>query len=215
MTQYIEKKWFESLYFFIQIQREISEFKAEHQQLVHAWLRLKKNPLLFEKPMQPLPPKIRNITVVPLCDNKLKHIRFDHTDLLALLARWKLIPEEFGGKDGGSSMYSKNHFEENPYDAWNILFDMKNINELKRPNQQIHRMIMCDSVSASVLFETPKREKTEFNRERIKQKLEAGDYTYIIPLNVQGDVAAPQTVVWHRDIVAAKCIMLKGLCLIR
>ncbi|XP_031639332.1 uncharacterized protein LOC116351377 [Contarinia nasturtii] len=29
------------------------------------------------------------------------------------------------------------------------------------------------------------------------------------PLNVQSDVAAPQTVVWHRDIVAAKCIMLK------
>ncbi|XP_031622452.1 uncharacterized protein LOC116340225 [Contarinia nasturtii] len=95
MTQYIEKKWFESLYFFIQIQREISEFKAEHQQLVHAWLRHKKKPLLFEKPTQPLPPKIRNITVVPLCDNKLKHIRFDHKDLLALLARWKLIPEEF------------------------------------------------------------------------------------------------------------------------
>ncbi|XP_031629529.1 uncharacterized protein LOC116344859 [Contarinia nasturtii] len=32
------------------------------------------------------------------------------------------------------------------------------------------------------------------------------------PLNVQGDVASPQTAVWHRDIVAAKCIMLKGLC---
>ncbi|XP_031640679.1 uncharacterized protein LOC116352316 [Contarinia nasturtii] len=185
MIEYIEKKWFESLWFFIFIQREISIFLEEHHDLVQLWLRHQRHPLFYCKPSKPLPPKIRNFTVIPICDSKLKHIKFDQDDLMSLLAQWKVVPKIFNNDHGGHNMYSRNYYKENEDEAWAILFNMDKINEIKKPNQQFHHMIVCDSVSASVLYRTPKPEieNTELHRQRIKQKLENNEYKYIVAID--------------------------------
>lgn len=92
MVQYVECKWFESLWFFIIIQREIGIFIEQHQSLESAWINHKKFPTIYQQSDQPLPPKIRNFTVIPMCTTKLKHIKFDHTNLLALLSQMNVVP---------------------------------------------------------------------------------------------------------------------------
>lgn len=183
IADYIKHKWFESLWFFIFIQRELSIFKSDHSTLVQEWLLHKKNPRVNCKPPMPIPPKVKCFNAIPLCGFQLKHVRFDHQDLINLMGQLQLVPREIGGRPDGHSMESRRYCEVNKDAAWNILFNMAEINRLKKPNQQFHHMIVLDSVSASVLYRTPKCENTGFNKQIIKQKLEDNEYKYIIGID--------------------------------
>lgn len=188
MVQYVECKWFESLWFFIIIQREIGIFIEQHQSLVSAWINHKKYPTIYQQPDQPMPPKIQNFTVIPMCTTKLKHIKFDHTNLLALLSQMNVVPDKFYGNDGKHTAQSQAYFAEHKDDAWSILFNMDKIREICKPNQLFHYMILTDSVAASVLYDTPKRQPGELNRESIIQKIHQEDepnknFKYIISMD--------------------------------
>lgn len=168
MIDYIESNWFESLWFFGQIQVELAEFLEENQDLVHAWLQHKKHPTLIAEPDQPMPPKVRNFTLVPMCNFQLKHIRFDHTDYVNLLIQLGCVPNR-----------SKAYFTAHKDEAWKILFDMEKIEKIKRPGHAFNYMILTDGVSASVIYKTPKREIVASNHQKIQQKLVHKEYKYI------------------------------------
>lgn len=59
IVDYIQCRWFESLRFFIFIQREIGEFLSENYKLVQLWLEFNKHPEKYPMPTKPMPPKIK------------------------------------------------------------------------------------------------------------------------------------------------------------
>lgn len=80
LYDYIDNDWFESIIFFIRIQRYISDFKQKYQPLVTQWNMYQKNKRVLLKPPQPRPPKVENFTVIPLNGFKLHSSKIDHEE---------------------------------------------------------------------------------------------------------------------------------------
>ena len=164
MVSYVQKHWFPSLWFFAQIQREIEDFKSENQSLVDKWISHKKDPVNHPKPDKPLPPKeIRNFALIPLCSPKLKHVQFTHPEVMALIAKWNLIPERFGYRqDKKHNAASKAYYNEHKDEAWNILFKMDVINKTVNTNERFNYRITTNTVDCSIdKVKTKKKKKGE------------------------------------------------------
>lgn len=185
---YIDGNWFESLLLFINMQRDIHDFNDENEPLVEQWLAYRKSPETVPKPTEPMPPKVKNFTVIPLNHYKLHHIRFDHSSLVEAVRQLDAAPTHMKGRDGkGLSFESEAYYMNNRDEAWTLLFKMEKIKEManERRDQKFHHQILCDSVSASVVYDEPKQPESEPNSKffAIKGKFVRKEYDYYVPLD--------------------------------
>lgn len=177
---YIEHQLLESMIFFINIQREIEQYNIDNQELVDAWLRHKSSPAKFEKPCLPMPPKIKKFVVVPFCDVKLRHIRFDHQDMIHLLRQLyndgKLLAND------ANQVQLREYYEEESHmiEAWEMLFNMETIDSLKKRDQSFHCQLVTDSVSASVVFESPQRQNAGLTKQKMVEMYQTSRYEIAI-----------------------------------
>lgn len=177
LQDYIEKDWFESLRLFILMQRYL--FIYNNNILLRRWIEFKKPPNKqqpYPMPTEPMPPRANNFTVIPLKKFKLHHIRFDHMDLISALGTEQLNVEQL-------TVERREYYKENKDEAWGLLFDLDKIKKLHK-HSQFHHQIMCDSVSASVLFKKPKPETTKEDYiKTVKQRYINNEYKYLIPID--------------------------------
>lgn len=178
IIDYVEERWFESLWFFIWIQREIEQFLAQTHDETHAWLQYNKTPRTSPKPNRPMPPKVKNFAAIPICDFQLKHIKLDTRELIQLVAKLRK-------HKGGLSTEERKYYSSHKDELWSIFFNMEEINRISQPNQKFHHMIVTNSVCASVLYDTPKRTAVDVETKKamIQRKLGQNQYKYIVAID--------------------------------
>lgn len=138
MKQFLHKQWFESIWLFGQIQREVEQFT---QNVTGQWKKFKGWNTTVKKP-----PKVKRFAVIPLCDYHLKHFRLDTRDLFNTMKTNKWLPSE----------QNERHYREHKEELWGEVFDLDKIKEIIGPKNTFHFQIVTDSVSASVVFKPPK-----------------------------------------------------------
>jgi hypothetical protein len=178
MHKYVEKDWFESFWMWIRIQRIVYQFKSDHAIIEREWNQYDRDKV--KKPTMPRLPKVKNFTIVPYADTKMKHIKFDHKDLIDLLGQLK-NDENVKDKPNIRSDYRTYYdIADKKDEAWALLFDMKKINEQRTGTKEFYHRIQTDSAAVSVSFSRPKRKgagvKLEQIREKFKKKPNEGGY---------------------------------------
>lgn len=178
VKEYIQKDWFESLWMWIRIQRIISEFLTKNSDHRRDWKKHSRDPRNNPKPLKPKLPDVRNFAAVPLSNTQLKHIKFDNDDLINLIGQLNKqnvieIRHDY-----------RTHFkiDQNKDEAWDILFDMHKIRQLRTGSKEFYYRIKTDSVAVCVSFSRPKRKGAGISFEQIKEKynksVDEGGYAY-------------------------------------
>lgn len=155
ITRFTCQNWFKSMPMWLTMQRFIDEF--------HDWQQ--QNGLRA--------PKIKNLSVVPICSHMRKPIRIDGDVLYRMMCETKTIPRK-DGKQVDVGYICKNH----EY-YFNRIFNMEKINRILKANKQFHYHIVCDGVSASILYKVPKRVLEQMQNDNIvKKRYFEGMYVY-------------------------------------
>lgn len=188
MTTFVKDNWFESLYLFTRIQREIEQFLNDKADLVIQWNEYMKDRMM-PQPSVLRPPsnyKVRNFTVVPIHDFKLKHIPID-TKLLLYITNNFI---EKGPKIKQNDFYRERDF------YWSHYFDMEKIKKLVKGKFEFRHRIVTNSVSATSLFNKPIREEKELTSEDIMFMYR--DFFYEIAID-------PGMRTWHASVRRTLC----------
>lgn len=183
VKEYIQKDWFESLWMWVRIQRIIAQFLTKTTDLRRDWKKYSRDQRNNPKPLKPKPPIVRNFAAVNLSDTKLKHIKFDNDDLINLIGQ--LNKQNVIDIRHDYRTHYKN--DENKDEAWNLLFDMNKIRQLRTGSKEFYHRIKTDSVSVSVSFSRPKRKGAGVSFEQIKEKynksVDEGGYAYEVGID--------------------------------
>lgn len=177
--------WFQSLWMWINIQRDISRFHQEFEDLVCSWKYHREAPDDFPEPTRPQPPCIKNFAAIPVCTFQRKHIQICSTVLYEILCGIGKIPKKCGmtTKKGKVNQINitREEFNSNQLGSWGLFFDMDKINSLANKHQTFNRQIYSDGVSASVSFKQPKAEDLdheELSDEQIRGMWQRGEFSY-------------------------------------
>lgn len=143
-------KWFESMWPFLNIQREIENFLDRQ-----------------DEPTEQRPPKISNFTVTPACNEHLKHIKIDMTVCYWLTSKLDALPKYKNPETGRLNNVPKEYYTcktmtneqkaERRAELFGILFDMEKIQRNGKNAKEFYGQIDSDGVSASVIYERQKR----------------------------------------------------------
>ncbi|XP_055311411.1 uncharacterized protein LOC129574069 isoform X1 [Sitodiplosis mosellana] len=178
MYEYIQKDWFESLWMWIGIQRIMDKFLIDTAHLRQQWKAYDRDPVNNREPSVPKIPKVKNFAAIPLCDTKLKHIPFDHNDLIDIIGQLR----NERGWDIRADYRTYYKQGENKDEAWGIVFDMDKIRQLRTGSKEFYHKIQTNSSAVSVLFSRPKRKGAGVTLSEIKAKYEKpvskGGYKY-------------------------------------
>lgn len=188
VLKYVENNWFESMWMFLMFQNDIEIFLSDMAPLRKQWAEYSRDKVNNEKPSLPRLPQVRNFTVVPLCDTKLKHVAFDHVDLIALIGQIESGNiKEILKKDDQEEIklpklnvcrdYSTFYAAEEYKDAaWGLLFNMKEIRKLEMKTKKFNHRIMTDSAAVSVELSRPKRKGAGITYAQVKSKYDKNVY---------------------------------------
>lgn len=129
MWTYVDKDWIEALWMWVRIQRVVAQFLADTVYIRQQWEAYRRGPLNNLEPSMPKLPKVRNSAVFPLSNAKMKHISFDHTDLIHLIGLRELRERNTITARHDFRTYYKvdGHKDE----AWDLLFSMDEIRKLR------------------------------------------------------------------------------------
>lgn len=179
ITTFTKRHWFKSLPMWIAMQREIDAFNIEFQ----------RQPQVQPQPNKPNnPPKIKNLSVIPICSFKRTHFPIDCTTLHKLFCGTKIIPRNMNGKQINAKEFGRDrHF------YWNSIFDMPKINKLGGKKKKFHFRILSDGVSVSLLYDKEKIESKPINKKEIIDKWHNGDFKYVIGID-------PGMNKWHSSV---------------
>lgn len=156
ITRFTRANWFQSMSMWLTMQQYIDEFHQFQQQ----------NGLRA--------PKIRNLSVVPICSHMRKCIRIDGDVLYRMMCETNTIPRDEKGNQikGGEVTSNRNYF-------FDQIFNMEKINRILKTNKEFHYQIVSDGLSASILYKVPKRVLEQMLNDRIvKERYYSGLYMY-------------------------------------
>lgn len=162
IKQYVKDNWFESMYMWTGIQREIASFNRTYHD------RRDK-------------PKIKNFVVVPMCSFQRRHICIDTDALYNIVCSGKQVPKKLSkkiAKDGTCNWINvlKTEFTSNIKGSWNLFFDVDKINKLAQNKKDFIFQIVSDGVSASIRYGKPKIPPAELSDDEVREMF--GDFTY-------------------------------------
>lgn len=160
---FVKDNWFKSIWMFLRIQRDVEQFLIDTEFETGQWNIFNSDRNNNLEPTVPRPPKVKNFTVVPLCDYKLKHTRFDQKDCYALASKWDLLPKHRNPVTRRMNRREREYYNDRKDELWNLLFNMDKIRRIgKRLAPYFHFQIVTDGTTASVLFKKPKKESNFF-----------------------------------------------------
>lgn len=150
IKEYVQSNWFESLWAFIRMEREIEDF------LIQA-----------AEPNECRPPTVNNFTAIPLCNTHLKHIKIDTKVCYYLTSKFGALPKytnENTGRENNvpleyytSKELSSEQKAERKAELFGILFDMEKIGRNGKHAKVFYGQIDSDGVSATTIYERAKR----------------------------------------------------------
>lgn len=161
IAKFTRDNWFKSMPMWLTMQQYIDEFHDEQQ----------RNGVRV--------PKIKNLSVVPICSHMRKPIRIDADVLYRMLCETKLIPlgENKRQVVVGFVCQNKEYF-------FNQIFNMDKIHRILKSNKEFHYQIVSDGVSVSILYKVPKRVLQEMQNDHIvKKRYFEGFYVYEIGID--------------------------------
>ncbi|XP_031637902.1 uncharacterized protein LOC116350289, partial [Contarinia nasturtii] len=160
---FTKKQWFKSLQIWLTMQREIDEFnidqelreeRKEQRQEQRKQRRQKRKQDGQQQSKSPENnaknnvPKIKNLTVIPICQFKRKYFPIDTFTLYKILCGLKLMPKN----DNGIQLTSK-EFQRDKEWYWDKIFDMPKIKRLGKRKKMFHYRIMSDGEGVSLLYD--------------------------------------------------------------
>ncbi|XP_031635522.1 uncharacterized protein LOC116348610 isoform X1 [Contarinia nasturtii] len=159
MKFFAKYRWFESLWLFGQMQRQIEVYHshAEQWNTIHEMFRNNPN---FQEPTINRPPKISSFALIPLCDYHLKNVRLDITDLYnKIVNELDLVPSFLNTRTNRMNKRKVKYYTQTDRSGlWNMLFDVGKINKLGK-SKPFHHQILTDSVSISIMYKKPQRQQ--------------------------------------------------------
>lgn len=175
MRYFVKSRWFESLWLFGQIQRQINDFHsvADQWNNIHA--------LFGMNPTNNRAPTIKNFALVPICRYQLKNVRLDIRDLYSLVSNLGAVEKFRNPITNRLNKRSEKSYRERPEDLWNLLFNVDKIKQLGK-QKQFHGQILTNSVSVSILYVKP-NETCEQNVNSLPTDLEGTKYVIGIDPN--------------------------------
>lgn len=223
--RYTKIDWFKSIQFWLSIQRQIDTFntaadqredrrmeRAEHQERQRCKRRKHQNctckPSEIESKTEKGPPRVKNLSVIPICNFKRKHFTLDNCTLYSLLCETDiipLIPNEKGKRGRPKRAISRREFFEDNYLYWSQVFDMRKINRLVHGKKKFRCRILSNGQSASVQFSVDKKECIQLDKETIVREYKQNKFE-IEAATDPGEHTWSATVI--RNIQTGKEVML-------
>lgn len=160
VTQFTHANWFQSIPMWLTMQKFIDEF--------HDWSQ--RNGFRV--------PKIKNLSVIPICSHMRKCIKFDADALYRMMCETGTIPMKDGKQvTVGFICANKEYY-------FNYIFNMDAFNRLLKANKEFHYFIVTDGVAASILYKVPKKLVQQLsNDDLVKRQYMEGFYVYLLGID--------------------------------
>lgn len=160
ISNFTKSEWFASLPMWLFMQENIAEYNN--------WLQ--QQPIAVIKHL----PKIKNLSVIPICSHLRKPIKIDGDVLYRMMCETKIMPKNENGIQptvGYACQHKEFYFGE--------IFNMAKINRILKTNKRFHYHIVTDGVSASILYKVPKKVLEQMESDNlVKKKYYDGFYVY-------------------------------------
>lgn len=165
ISRFTKEQWFRSLSMWLYMQEKIDEYLREYQ--------------IVSNEAREQMPKVKNLSVIPICSHMRKTIRIDADILYHMMCDLKIIPRINGNGPQVSCAYvcqNQEHF-------FNQIFNMDHINRLLKANKSFGH-IVSDGVSASIVYKVPQRVVNNLaNDNLVKQQYMDGTYVYVLGID--------------------------------
>lgn len=164
VSKFTRDNWFKSLPLWLNLQQSIDMYHDWQQQQQQNGLRT---------------PKLKNLSVIPICSHMRKHIRIDADVLYRMLCETKLI-----GKDENGIQPTGSYVCANKEWYFKGVFNVDKINRMLKANKTFHYQIVSDGVSASILYTVPQTVLETMQSDGIvKRKYYDGQFVYEIGMD--------------------------------
>lgn len=223
--RYTKVNWFKSIQFWLSIQRQIDEFnttadqredrkieRAQYKERQRCKRRNHENCTCKqpenESKTEKGPPRVKNLSVIPICNFKRKHYTLDNSTLHSLLCETDIIPllpKEKGQKGRPKRAISRREFFENNFLYWSQVFDMRKINRLVHCKKKFRCRILSNGQSVSLQFSVDKKDCIQFDKETIVREYKQNKFE-IEAATDPGEKTWSATVI--RNIQTGKEVML-------
>ncbi|XP_031639647.1 uncharacterized protein LOC116351649, partial [Contarinia nasturtii] len=178
VNEFVKDNWFQSLWMFGQMQRQIEVFHQYSQQ----WHAFRRDGLITNN----RPPKVNNFALVPLCRFQLKNVRLDMKDMYYLANTvLGVVPSSRNPLTNRMNKYTLDYYMNGHRDElWNLVFDMDKIKQIGK-QKRFHSQIITNSVCVSILYEKPAKawvensEQATFNNMTYASAIDPNEKTWV------------------------------------
>lgn len=162
-----EDNWLASLPMWLQMQASIDRY--------HIWVEDNGDTIPEDMEL----PVIKNLSVIPICSHLRKFVRIDADVLYRMMCDTKLIP-----LDDRGVQVTVGHVCQNKAHYFNEIFNMQEINKVLKANKEFHCQVLCDGVSASILYKVKKTVLEQLEKDDLVQKqYHDGGFMYVLGID--------------------------------
>lgn len=197
ISRYSKKDWFKSIQFWISLQREIDEFNTvevsrEERRLQREQVQERKRCKRRQhrqctcKPetspdqsehTEKGPPKIKNLSVIPICGFTRTHYTLDNKTLYYLLCKTNIIPLCQGKKRKTRSV-SLNEFFRDKEHYWGQFIDLNKIKSFVHGKKKFRLRLLSNGQAVSILYNIDKKKPVAIDKQAIVDKYKKGGFVY-------------------------------------
>lgn len=187
--RYTSKEWFKSIQFWISLQRKIDGFnntaeqrqnrqiqRAQYREKINCKRRNHKQCTCKQPESQSAekgPPRVNNLSVIPICNFKRTHFTLDNSTLYQLLCETniiQLVPNEKGKRGRPKRAISRSEFFKDKHWYWDQIFDMKKISRLVHGKKKFRNRFLSNGQSVSLQFDADQKDCIPFHKETIARE---------------------------------------------
>lgn len=198
ISRYSKKDWFKSIQFWISLQREIDEFNTvaesrDERQLQREQIKEQKrckrrqhrqctckpktSPDQSEHTKKG-PPKINNLSVIPICGFTRTHYTLDNRTLYYLLCKTNIIPLCKGKTRKLKRSVSQKEFFASKEYYWGQIFDLNKIKSFVHGKKKFRLRLLSNGQAVSILYDFDKKEPVPIDKQAIVDKYKKGGFDF-------------------------------------
>lgn len=201
LTKFTKNNWFKSLPLWIALQRKLDIFNTnEHYRAFRMYERehLKECKKIGDHckcgATRTGPPKVRNLSVIPICSHNRTHYTLDNRTLRLLVSEVGLAPQTKGKREGKTRNFTDKEFGVNKEWCWSIYFDMDKIKSFVHGKKKFHFRLLSNGQAVSILYDLGKQERKPVDKAAIVEQYNSGFF-----INEQGTDPGENT--WQATVL--------------
>lgn len=173
--------WFESVQFYIKLQREMDEYNSTEEYRKQRQLEREHIKKCHDCKCGQMkgPPRIRNLTVIPICSFKRSHFTVDNYTFYNLLCSSGIAPQTAGKRKEYRNVTFK-EFMSNKESLWSWYFRIRKMKWLVRYKKKFRFRILTDGQAASLAYDIEKKKPVPIEKQQreVVQKYKKGEIPY-------------------------------------